>query len=124
MSDTLTNKQRKARKPHTCDICGKSIPKGAEYIYITYVCDGSIYEEHRHIHCDAMIDAAFTEYDAESYEECLEYIWEDTCEVNCSFDQREECNFSTMLSCEICQECMLSPQILEAAKQSVRNCIE
>ena len=121
-SNILTNRQRKARKQHICDLCGKPIPKGAEYIYTTFVCDCMICEEHRHIHCDAMMNAAFTEYDAESYDECLEYIWEDTCETMCSFEQREECDLVTALSCEYCQECMLSPEILEAAKQSVRDC--
>lgn len=124
MTNILTDEQRKARKAHKCDLCGKYISKGAEYIYTTYVFDGHIYTEHRHIHCDAVINAAFAEYDAESYDECLYGIWEDICERLCSYDQLEECDLTTTLSCEICQKHLLTPQFLEASKKSVRNCTE
>lgn len=123
MSDcTLTDEQRKSRKPHKCDLCGESIPKGTEYVYVTYVYDGHIYEEHRHIHCDAVMDEAFVKYGAESYDECFYSIWECICEQMCTFEKRKECDLTTPLSCEICQERLLPPQILEAARQSVRNC--
>ena len=50
-------RQVRARLEHQCDICGKPIKKGAQYINCKReVCMGNGWaEEKRHIHCDALL---------------------------------------------------------------------
>ena len=49
--------QRKARKPHRCAICGRTISKGAEYIEESQWENDRIYTDRLHIHCDAVYHA-------------------------------------------------------------------
>lgn len=121
-ADILTYKQRKAKKPHKCDLCGKSILPGIEYIYTSYSYDGSIHDSRFHIHCDAMASAVLAtgDFDEYNYDDIAYWLWEIICEEKCSSEQREECDLSDTFSCEICQSKMLTSTILEAARQSVR----
>ena len=122
--DILTREQRKSRKEHRCCLCGETIVKGAEYIYISYIFDGHIYTDKLHIHCDAMWDAWIARHGnggEYTHEEVLEGILEDICEQICDENQLMKCSMTTSLSCELCQRKLLDPGILESAIQSVRD---
>lgn len=57
--------QRKARKPHNCWACNKSIDKGTRYNYEVYSCD-EIYELKLHTDCVALMyvyGCHFQDYD-------------------------------------------------------------
>ena len=41
--ETIRAKTVKARKGHTCDMCGRDIKKGDEYEVQTNKCDGTLY---------------------------------------------------------------------------------
>lgn len=119
--------QRKARKNHKCEMCGKPIYKGCEYIYESQKYDGKIHTYKRHIHCDAMLDACLTsiypdigEYDIDSV---TDSIWNEVCCSVCGDEQRDECgeDWKCLYACEICQKKLLPPAMLGAAIQSVRD---
>ena len=48
--------QRKSRKPHGCDICGRTIWQNSDYLACSRLYgDGPILRLKRHIHCDAIV---------------------------------------------------------------------
>ena len=51
MQATLDRKKRKARKPHSCDFCGKTIEKGEIYDWSKHIYDDDLYEWHSHERC-------------------------------------------------------------------------
>lgn len=123
-SEIMTNEQRKARKSYLCWLCGEEVLPGKEYIYTTWVNDGHFYTSHSHLHCDAMMHAWAREYAQEdelNADDVLYGIWVDICEQICDYEQREKCDMTTALSCELCQRELLDPCILETAIQSVRD---
>ncbi len=120
----LTNEQRKARKNYPCWLCREEIRKGNQYIYETYVYDGHIYTNRRHIHCDAVMCAWINRYgtkDEYTDGEIIGGIWEDVCVAICDAEQREECNYTTSFSCKLCQKELLNPSLLGVAVQSVKE---
>ena len=96
MARNEKRRQVRARKNHQCDICGKPIRKGMEYI----VCKEEVpigcgwAEQKRHIHCDALLrfyaekmraDAAnVTASEMRCFVDCI-------CETDCIQGQRERC---------------------------------
>lgn len=127
MLEFSRKEQRTARKNHRCELCGKPIFKGCEYIYESQKYDGEIHTYKRHIHCDAMLDACLStvypdagEYDVVSVTEC---IWDEVCGAICGEDQREECDedMACLFACELCQKKLLPPSLVGAAIQSVRD---
>ena len=75
MCDLICSTTQKARKPHTCDLCGEQINKGDLYISQKLKNDGNIYTWKEHYNChfvcmklsffiapiDGMTDEAFKE---------------------------------------------------------------
>ena len=57
MNELLARKDRKARKDHRCDLCGKIIHKGETYVLSKNICDGTIYEWHEHKNCSEVCGA-------------------------------------------------------------------
>ena len=57
MSEQLDQKNRIARKPHSCDYCGKLIKKGEEYEWSKNIWEGTIYEWHNHLACGRVASA-------------------------------------------------------------------
>lgn len=53
MSEICSVIQRKAKKIHFCDVCGKPIIPGSEYLAIRSAQDGRFWHNKEHIHCDA-----------------------------------------------------------------------
>jgi hypothetical protein len=52
MIRVLENATRKARKPHKCWHCYRTIEAGARYGLQTNVCDGEVYTLRWHVDCD------------------------------------------------------------------------
>lgn len=122
MVDVQRIEQRKARKRYECQLCGKAILPGREYIHETYKHDEGFRTVRRHIHCDAMLDAYNSEYNFdEYYDECevSETLWSELCKQICDKEQQDECSMDDLYACELCQRKLLPPSILGAAKQSV-----
>ena len=57
MSEICSVIQRKAKKIHFCDVCGKPIIPDSEYLAIRSAEDGRFWHNKEHIHCDALLDA-------------------------------------------------------------------
>ena len=121
--------QRKARKKYACQLCGKPILCGAEYIYESLKYDGNIATLRRHIHCDALLDVVLPrlpdtgEYSDEAVTEELR----DTC---AALHEKGVCEGADYDVCEDCdcygcylvlKEELKNPVIYYAAIQSVQN---
>lgn len=119
--------QRKARKKYKCQLCGKPIFPGKEYIYETFKGDEGFQTLRRHIHCDAMLSVYNTELNYDEYydeREATNTLYGELCEQLCDEDQREECHTVDLYGCELCQNKLLgeyAPHMLGAAKDSVRD---
>lgn len=119
--------QRKARKKYKCQLCGKPIFPGKEYIYETFKGDDGFQTLRRHIHCDAMLDVYNRELNFDEYydeREVTETLWDELCKQLCDEDQRDECRMVDLYGCELCQNKLLgeyAPNMLGAAKDSVRD---
>lgn len=130
MLEFYRSEQRKARKNHECDVCGKPILRGCDYIYASQKCDGEIYAFHQHIHCDALLDAFLASgcYDGVEYslDEVQEWL-SDLCsdlhhEGKCSEDDYyDKCDRERCFECPLIFEKTLTPEIGRAAEQSVRD---
>ena len=57
MYDELERKDRKAKKPHECDYCGREIKTGETYDWSKYIYDGLIYEWRCHLACSRVASA-------------------------------------------------------------------
>lgn len=68
---TLKTKIVKARKNHTCNLCGGIIDKEEKYNCQTNVHDGRIYDFKTHVHCSELA----SEYNM--YDDCDEGLTED-----------------------------------------------
>lgn len=124
MFDLQNINQKKARKRYICDLCGKAILPGNQYIHETFRGDNGFQTLRRHIHCDAMLSVYNTEYNDDEYynsDEVTETLWSELCRQICSEEQREECDMEDLYGCQLCQEKLLSPSMLGAAKDSVRD---
>ena len=90
-----TVEQRKSRKEYNCQLCNQKILKGREYICESGRYDGEFFEHKRHIHCNAIFEAYFSEPwidDEYTEDEIFDYVrdvccgcalWhDDSCEIN------------------------------------------
>lgn len=120
--------QRKARKQHYCDICGKSILPGCEYIQERMKANGEFLNLRRHIHCDAILDAFLCETSPDEYDSEMVALWAGRCcddlndEGKCSDDDfYERCDKENCFECDLVLERLLDRSVLEAARRSVRE---
>lgn len=131
MSDDFwRQEQRKARKGHRCDVCGKPIIKGREYVYVSQKYEGEIQTFHQHIHCDALLNAFMesdwfdgTEYSIDEVHEwlsdmCNELFHDGICSEE---DYEENCDKGRCYECALIREKVLKPEIRRAAEQSVKD---
>ena len=129
MSDIYTEWQIKARKRHTCHLCGRSIKRGSEYIRVKWYDDG-FQEVARHIHCDALLQTTLdeltdpTSFDADEVTEILR----DTCvdlhnKGICADEDYEHCDDTDCYACFLVQRDRLemAPTLLRAAEQSAKD---
>lgn len=117
--------QYRARKDYKCDLCGKTICKGRQYVYEVQKFYGDLQEIRRHIHCDALLDAYLCETGADEYtaDSVSDYACDLVCS-GCQFGQEDECDKTPCFSCEIVHKALLTPTMLNAARQSVRENME
>lgn len=130
MLEFYKSEQRKARKNYMCDVCGRPILRGRDYIYASQKYDREIQTSHRHIHCDALLDAFFASdrYDGVKYsiDKVLDWLF-DLCnelyrQRKCSDkDYYEKCDMERCCECPLIFEKALKPEIRRAAEQSVRD---
>ena len=119
--------QRKARKKYKCQLCGKPIFPGREYVYETFKGDDGFRTLRRHIHCDAMLNVYNAELNFDEYydeREVTETLWDELCKQLCDEEQRDECDMCDLYGCELSQNKLLgeyAPNMLGPAKDSVRD---
>lgn len=96
MYTELINKERRAKKQHSCDWCGRSIQKGDVYNYQKYIYDGSILEWHAHLACSRVVTAIWDYADPdegmnsdEFYENCSEVCREFICPDCPAWDKKD-----------------------------------
>lgn len=88
MPDLLEQKDRKARKPHTCNYCGEVIQKGEVYEWAKLCYDGQLYEWKNHKKCGFVSSALWSYIDPDEgmtdedfsngcFEFCREFICKD-----------------------------------------------
>lgn len=65
MIESLDSGKRKARKPHTCSLCSRTIDPGEMYEYQRNIYDGHIYTWKQCVHCDAMCRMVHFDYSAQ-----------------------------------------------------------
>lgn len=123
--------QHKARKRHVCDLCGKDILPGCEYINERMRLHGEFLNLHRHIHCDAILDAFMCAVGPDEYDSETVAIWASShCddlndEGACSNDDfYESCDKECCFECDLVLERILDGAILAAAKKDVRDNME
>lgn len=115
---------RKAKKPHSCDVCGFEIVPGSEYISIRSMQDGKFWHNKEHIHCDAILNA-FTkqtccEIEWGKYDSVLEWIHDEACsECPCVNDCKKD--GMEIMNCTKVLRTVLSPTILPSAIESVKR---
>ena len=81
MYENLGTVVRKARKPHKCDWCGKSIGKGEQYEYQKYVYDGEMYDWKAHLSCSRIATAIWDYVDPDEGMSSDEFM--DGCQEVC-----------------------------------------
>lgn len=127
MIEVQSIEQRKARKQYICQLCGKPILKGRQYVHESFKGDNGFETLRRHIHCDAMLVAYNREINFDEYydeREVTETLWDELCKQICDDEQRDECDMCDLYGCELCQNELLGkylPNMLGAAKDSVRD---
>ena len=117
-------KQAKAMQQYECHLCGRHILRGNQYIVETRKDDLGYKTLHRHIHCDAMLEAHNRFYgtrDCYARRQITETLYGKLCVFICDEEKRGECEKEDLFSCELCQKRILSPSIMSAVKESVRD---
>ena len=95
MPDILQEKERKARKPHVCDYCGKTIEKGEAYEWAKLKYDGTIYEWKNHKKCGFIASELWSYIDPDNgmteedfQEGCREFCHAFVCPKNLKIAQK------------------------------------
>ena len=99
MMEFFNSQHPKARKPYTCELCGKQIQAGESYHRFSGKYDGSMFDLKYCRNCEMVIDAYCSEtgeceYDEDAIAEwlhekycttCTKYIQDDCmeCEITC-----------------------------------------
>ena len=79
---------------------------------------------HRHIHCDAMLEAYQRYYNDEyfySESQVEKTLREKLCKYICDKDKRRGCSEKNVFTCELCQERILAPTVMGAVRDSVQE---
>lgn len=98
MLECYTSTMPKARKKHTCDLCGLTINPGERYHYFSGKYDGDFISSKTCIFCEKIIDA-YCDWQGEgewSEEEVEDWLNEKYCN-NCIHNEcgKDDCEFET-----------------------------
>lgn len=82
MLEFYTDEYPKARKPHTCEFCGRTIERGERYAKQTGKCDGEFFSRSLCQTCDKILNAFFLDADDDyfTWDEVHEWLYEAHCE--------------------------------------------
>lgn len=114
MPDILDEKNRVARKDHTCDYCGGIIKKGEEYNWAKLINEGRPYEWKAHKDC-IMVSTALWDYvdpDMGMSEEDFFEATRDFCETFCC----PECPKNHDTGDGTCEEIRCLDKVIEKLK--------
>lgn len=116
--------QRKARKTHTCSICGRAVLPGREYIEFKSL-DGNRYRFNRiHIHCDVLMNEYINQtgnmLEWDETDRLVEWLVTKACVV---CERSDDCRRATnnCLSCDLAIRQVVAETMLNAALRSVRE---
>lgn len=130
MLEFSSTQQRTARKSHKCDLCGKPILRGHEYICENQKYCGEFGTYKRHIHCDVLLEAMMfgplkgaCEYSEDEVTEVLRDICAELHDSGeCQDEDFERCEERDCYGCYLVQRAAIkNPLRLLAAEQSVRD---
>lgn len=127
MNEICSITQRKAKKAHFCDVCGKSIIPGSEYMDMRYAQDGLFWHSKEHIHCDALLDAYTRQTGLGPDYGRLDIVATWLCAKACSECPNESsCRLAgqDIFACTAALRRVLPPTVLSAALESVRKNID
>lgn len=113
--------QRKGREEYICQLCGEKIHKGREYICESGRYDGTFFEHKRHIHCNAIAEAYFSEpwsEDEYTEDEILDYVRDVCC--GCQKYHDDECE-ADPYACEKVIRKLVPESLQGAALRSVEE---
>lgn len=121
--------QIRAKKRHSCHLCGKDILPGGEYIREKYVYDRQFCTISRHLHCDSILQAFFesSEYFCDEYSDSdvCDYLHNVCSDLNnkgkCSDDDYfDNCDMDRCFDCPLIIKEILSPSIQSAMMDDIR----
>lgn len=122
MTEICDVQQRRARKQHSCDVCGAAILPGSEYISFRSMQDGRFWYNKSHIHCDAILNAYIRENGMElgwNELDCVQdWIRDEVCSA-CS-ERSGGCMYfmGRLYCCERVIRQLVQPTVLHAALAS------
>lgn len=122
MKEYYREDQVQARKRHACELCGRSILPGRQYVYLTATREGRRVHEKRHIHCHLLAVAASESLEGVA-EEPMMAIFRYVCLRQCPDGQAEVCAAepSRIFACAKTIKQLLEPNLVGAALDSVRD---
>lgn len=120
MLEFFRQTQHRAAREYTCDLCGRTIRKGVQYVYEVSKYNGMLNDFRRHIHCDALLHAWSAETGGGEYtvEEIGDFLRDGVCS-HCDLFEMDECDQTECFSCDGVLGALLRPAELAAAKESV-----
>lgn len=127
MIDLCEVTQRRARKTHFCEVCGKPIVPGSEYISTKSLQEGRFVNVKEHIHCDAVLNAYTKATGAELYygrmDEVVVWLRDEVCS-ECPHESTCRMAGQDIFACTYALRRVLQPTVLRAALESVKLNIE
>ena len=127
MSEICSVIQRKAKKIHFCDVCGKPIIPESEYLAIRSAEDGRFWHNKEHIHCDALLDAYTRQtglgLDFGRMDMVVTWLCAKACS-ECSHESSCRLAGQDIFGCTAALRRVLQPTVLHAAMESVRKNID
>ena len=123
--------QRKARKEYLCQICGKGILPGKQYMYYSCMSGNRYLSFFCHIHCDAMLrawDAKMRERNEETHlvnpldaDEMKADIQKNVCWICVKLRERgtEMCSSEDITGCTNCIQAVIPDWLVGTAFDSV-----
>lgn len=129
MIEKLEVSQRRAKKRHSCHLCGKDILPGREYIREKYLYDREFCTIKRHLHCDSILnpffdsscnfDDEYSDSDVWDYLHsiCSELYNKDICNADDYFDK---CDKERCFECPLIFEKILPASLKSAMLNDIR----